>query len=264
MPLDAGITFTPPDAAHAADAGDAGADAGDAFVPSVGMPCASDDACPEEAPICLVDPGFRDGYCTQFCVDASVICPDGSQCTPISFMTKVCLAECDDTAAPPCRPGYGCGEGAPVAPVCAPGCDVDADCPDGLRCNPDDGGLGEGECYDAGAELGDPCIEPEQCNIDSWCIRERDRGYPGGTCTIFRCNEVEDTGCPGDAHCVFDFYRDPICLTRCVADTDCRAGYACLPDPTYPDRMRCTPSCDDAACLEPGATCDAMTGRCVT
>jgi len=260
---DTSISFMPPDAASDADAA---ADAADTAPPSVvGMACTVDEDCPAAAPICLVGDGFRDGHCTEFCAgDAADTCPAGSHCTPIGFMRDVCLAECDPRAERPCRQGYGCGPGGPVAAVCAPGCDVDDDCPEGLSCNPDDGGLHEGECFDPEAENFDPCTEPEDCPSDSWCIRERDRGYPGGACTIFRCNEIDDTGCPGDAHCVFDFYRDPICIDGCVVDADCRDGYACLPDETYPDRVRCTPACtDDAHCLEPGFSCDVMTSRCV-
>jgi len=38
----------------------------------------------------------------------------------------------------------------------------------------------------------------------------------------------------------------------------------CAPDETYPERVRCTPACqNDAECLESGARCDGDTGRCV-
>jgi hypothetical protein len=263
--MDTSITFEAPDASPDADAGaDAAGDADAAPPTTVGMHCAVDSDCPADVPICLVDEGFRDGHCTDYCEsDGDDTCPAGSHCAPIAFMTDVCLADCDPDAEDPCPLGFGCAEGAPAAAVCAPGCDVDADCPEGLACNPDDGGLVEGECYDPSAELGDPCTEPEQCPIDNWCIRERDRGYPGGTCTLFRCDEVDDTGCPDGFHCVFDFYRDPICLRGCDDDTDCRDGYACLPDDAFPERLRCTPACSsDAQCLEPALSCDEMAGRC--
>ena len=139
---DTGITFMPPDAA--ADAPDAEDSSPPVSTSAAGAPCASDDACPVEAPVCFLADGFRDKYCTQFCAESSDVCPDGSHCTPVAFMTDVCLADCDHRAPNPCRLGYGCGEGAPEASVCAPGCDVDEDCPSGLLCNPDDGGLAEG------------------------------------------------------------------------------------------------------------------------
>ncbi len=262
---DTAITYEAPDASPDAADRDAATDADAGSSSAVGMHCSADPECPAEAPICIVDDGFVDGHCTDYCdSEGARTCPAGSDCAPIAFMTDVCLVDCDPTALDPCPHGFGCGEGAPAAPVCAPGCDVDADCPAGLACNPDDGGMREGRCYDPSADVGAPCTEPEQCPIDNWCIRERDRGYPGGACTILRCDDAGDTGCPAGFHCVFDFYRDPICLRGCEIDDDCRDGYACLPDDTFPDRLRCTPRCNaDSQCLEPGFTCDVGTGRCV-
>ncbi|GAB5547438.1 MAG: hypothetical protein SangKO_071980 [Sandaracinaceae bacterium] len=251
---DAMITFETPD-------GGAAEDASRPPEPSVGDACEVDEDCPEDAPICLISEAYRGGYCTDICPEEGAnTCPAGSHCTPIDFRTRVCLLECDPRAEKECRPGYGCAEGGPDASVCAPGCDLDSDCPDGLLCNADDGTLGEGRCYDPDAALGDPCTEPEDCDADGWCVRERDRGWPGGACTIFRCNEVDDTGCEGDAHCVFHFYRDPICVDGCEADADCRSGYACRPDETYPDRNICMPSCQATDCA--GLTCNADTGFC--
>ena len=250
MPRDAG-----PDSGT--DAGPPPAHLGDACA------SASDADCPDEAPVCLDLDGFAGGYCTQFCVEgAGDECPAGSLCTAIGFMNAACLIECDPSLEKPCRQGYGCGEGAPAGPVCAPGCDVDADCPDGSLCNGDDGLLAEGRCYDPAAQVADPCTEPEQCDADAWCVRERDRGWPGGACTFFGCNETDDTGCPGDAHCIFHFYRDPICADGCASDADCRAGYSCLPDAMFTDRLWCQPRCtDDGQCLEPGFRC--VDGSCV-
>lgn len=250
---DAAITFEAPDAGPVEDASTPPE-------PAVGDACDADDVCPGAAPVCLGGEGWRDGYCTEYCEEGADTCPEGSRCTPIDHRTRVCLRECDTRVEKDCRPGYGCAEGGPDASVCEPGCDVDADCPDGLRCDPADGIRGEGQCYDPEAALGDPCVDPEDCTADGWCMRERDRGWPGGFCTLFRCNEVDDAGCPGDAHCVFHFYRDPICVDGCEVDADCRPGYACLPDETYPDRMICTPRCDASACTE--LTCSPDTGRC--
>lgn len=256
---DSGISFTPPDTA---------VEEMDTSTPpplSVGRPCTSNSECPEDASLCLTDEGFRDGVCTEFCMDdGATDCPEGSHCTSIGFMRWICLRECDHRLEKPCRPGYGCGERASAAPVCLPGCDIDADCPAGLLCHAEGNVSGEGGCYDPEAAISDPCTDPDDCNAGGWCIREIDRGWPGGACTIFRCDEDADTGCPGDAHCVFDFYRDSICVDGCTVDADCRDGYACLPDETYPDRRRCTPHCDDdAQCVVDSTHCDLDTGRCV-
>ncbi|MFK7985805.1 MAG: hypothetical protein AB8I08_07210 [Sandaracinaceae bacterium] len=249
---DGDIVFMPRDAAQPSDAGP---------LKTVGSACTEDSDCPAEAPVCLLEETFVQGYCTEFCLDGETdVCPSGSHCTAIRFMMSACLAGCDPSDSM-CREGYGCGEAADD-PVCAPGCDTDADCPEGLACNADDGQRGEGECFDPEASLGDPCVEPDACTEDGWCIRERDRGYPGGTCTIFRCDEETNTGCGDGMHCVFDFYADPICLPACDGPEDCRDGYTCAPDPTYPERVRCTPMCtSDADCLEPTLRC-GDDGRC--
>lgn len=267
---DSGITFTRPDSAaeptdgSVMDGAAADGDAGAPGVVSVGQTCALDSECPPGAPVCMNDDLFRDGHCTAFCMSDGIdTCPEGSHCTPYGFMTELCLADCDLREERPCRLGYGCGEAAPAAPVCAPGCDVAEDCPAGMGCDRAAGRLNAGRCYDPEAAIADPCEEPEDCNTDSWCIREIDRGWPGGACTVFDCDEEADTGCTGDAHCVFHFYRDPVCVDGCAVDSDCRPGYACLPDETYPDRLVCMPACaDDSVCLVPGASCDPETRRC--
>ncbi|MEM9191697.1 MAG: hypothetical protein AAGF12_21165 [Myxococcota bacterium] len=257
---DAEITFEAPEAG--VDGTDAQTDAPpDASLPTLGGPCATSADCGTGE--CFTGAEFPEGLCVEFCdPENATSCPDSARCTPLGFMINVCLPTCGREAS--CRPGYGCGELAPQGAVCAPGCEQNRDCPPGLHCNPADGVLGAGQCFDPNAAVGDRCEEPEDCPADAWCIRERDRGYPGGTCTLFRCDEDENSGCPGDGQCVFDFYRDSICLDGCAEDTDCRDGYACLPDETYPERLRCTPNCTEPAhCEDFRFRCDIETGRCV-
>lgn len=104
--------------------------------------------------------------------------------------------------------------------------------------------------------IGDKCTTSTDCSIqgDRLC----DATQPDGYCTIFNCEP--GTCPPGEAVCVgFDPELDPacgptinatktprfertFCMKTCQQDSDCRAGYKCVP-----------PESHDAQVVDPGA-----------
>jgi hypothetical protein len=90
-------------------------------------------------------------------------------------------------------------------------------------------------------QVGDSCKLSTDCSVsgDRLC----DTSQPDGYCTIFNC---EPDTCPGESICV-EFHpsssrlKRRFCLASCVANADCRPGYACThltvwPDAPTPDR----------------------------
>src|SRR5690606_3734964 len=130
-------------------------------------------------------------------------------------------------ATPPCPQGLGCSSGGRLPPVCLPGCDDDADCGEGLTCNPEAGFLGEGSCYDATAPLGRACAGDAECPTGAFCATEDETDYPGGACVATGCDATGNSGCPDDAQCLPQRFGSGICFDGCDADGDCRDGYEC-------------------------------------
>lgn len=239
--------------------GDAGADDAPDTGPEsdIGLPCRGDDDCNG---ICITD--FEGGYCSDFCSGGD--CPEGSTCAPIDDRgTNVCLANCDPDGDD-CRTGYGCatdgvGFGFPV--VCIPGCADDDDCDEGLACDPGGGFLGEGECINPDAELGDACEEDEDCGADSFCFEEGFSGFPGGACIGFGCDVSSNTGCPEGDECL-PGRRGGRCYGGCESAADCREGYDCLDDDDFPGRLTCQPACTSDDVCSGGRVCNEGFGIC--
>jgi hypothetical protein len=80
-------------------------------------------------------------------------------------------------------------------------------------------------------------------------------------CIRFGCDPFTDDGCAADQLCV-DAEWGPICLPRCGAAADCRAGYQCVSSPE-PDVRVCLPRCTDHAQCTDGRRCDFLTSRCI-
>jgi hypothetical protein len=233
-----------------ADTGGGGGDAGmstvDGSTPmstDIGQACGSDTDCTE---FCATEgEGFRDGYCTMFCSEDTP-CPDGSVCLQVSRDQSLCFAECDSAADErQCRAGYGCAVDVTLpAPVCIPGCTDDTDCDEGHVCNPERGG----SCYDPAADWGDGCAESTDCPDGAFCYAEAWRGWPGGMCMAFGCDDTDPAGggCPEGTACIPG--RRPgfgRCVVSCETAEDCRDGYGCEADETYPERMTCQPACEN-------------------
>ncbi len=261
---DATITFDAPPAPEAgADATpDSGPLPGDG---EVGAACTSGADC--EGNLCIGEgDGFPEGYCTSLCT-GGMACPDGSACVQVSRTDSVCFDVCDPAGAPKqCRPGYGCATSPYLPqPVCMPGCEVDADCGEGLRCDPTGGFGGAGQCYDPSAEVGQACTSERECPESGFCLGEGFAGWPGGSCiTSTDCDVEADTGCPGDAHCLPAPRGGTLCVDGCETDGDCRDGYTCqAPDESRPDRKICYPACSsDDQCTVEGYVCYRGEGTC--
>jgi hypothetical protein len=228
----------PPSLDAGSDAGvDSGSDAG--AVPSgVGQPCASDADCTGAAPTCLTESeaGLPGGYCSLDCLD-DFECPHDSDCVPIGTGPGWCFARCDRESKDACRTGYGCGPGDEEVSegLCYPGCEADADCAAGQRCEREGGFTGSGACYTVDAALGDPCALDSDCGMSQFCYV----AWPGGACVLPGC-DLATNDCPGDAVCIMPS-RFSFCVDGCTADGDCRPDYRCLAPPETPERTHCAP-----------------------
>ncbi len=254
---DAEISFTAPDATPedtGSPEGDGGTSTPDGAVMStdIGQSCSSDTDCSE---FCATErEGFRDGYCTAFC-NEDVACPDGSVCLQVSRSQALCFAECDSTAEErQCRAGYGCAVDISLpAPVCIPGCTDDTDCDEGRVCNPERGG----SCYDPEAEWGDGCGGSSDCPDGAFCFAERWRGWPGGMCMAFGCDESDASGgCPSGTVCIPGRHAGyGRCVAACETAEDCRDGYTCEAHADYPERLSCHPACETNSQCSDGRVC---------
>ncbi len=251
------------------------ASAGQCYDPSasVGGPCASEVDCPEEN-FCLGEGfgGAPGGLCIGVggCdVGSDSGCPSDAHCLPVGRRGEaVCFDGCETDAD--CRPGYRCeaGERYPDRTVCLPGCTEDAQCSiEGYVCY-----RADGTCrppFDP-AEYGTACSGRHGGCLGGTCLFEYDSGLPGSYCIYQGCDPTRPDamdGCPGEGVCWrAEMDADPMCMAPCDEDADCREGYACRAvDPTRDDRgMACLPACtSDAQCANDDFTCDTSSGRCI-
>lgn len=112
---------------------------------------------------------------------------------------------------------------------------------------------------DAGmGAVGSPCASNAECGG-----LKCDRAAPGGYCYA----DCTTAACPMGASCVGGGVDDDgspigkVCLKSCVAETDCRMGFACV---DYGAQGKaCAAKCtQDDDC--PGGSCDLATGICIT
>ena len=174
----------------------------------IGQACRSDRDCDE---LCIDD--FPGGYCSASSADGE--CPDGSTCTPVGRGTQICLADCDPNEEDPCRLGYGCASDFNFPDVCIPGCSLDDDCAEGLKCDPQGGFASEGTCFNPEAEYGDACSDDVDCPSGGFCLGENFGGWPQGACIGFGCDVATNTGCMGDAQCIPSRRSDGLCIDGC-------------------------------------------------
>ncbi len=143
--------------------------------------------------------------------------------------------------------------------VCVPGCDADADCPTGSRCDLNGRCLealplcsadfecpagnycdGDGACVAA-------CADDVDCASDEICSAR-------GRCELARA-------CLSDAVCAAGSFcgGDGVCTSGCALDADCQAGESCSASGRC---LGATPTCGASADCATGSYCDAA-GACV-
>ena len=229
----------------------------------IGTPCTADTDC-DATDYCVTE--LEGGLCTRDC-STDEDCGTGSSCIVVDPRSgaAICLASCEVGETPRrCRQGYGCASGIGTTPVCLPGCIDDSDCSSGLTCDPSGGAAGEGACFTPGAEVGDACTAETDCPSGAFC-----RGsWPGGACVYFGCDYQTDD-CPAGSTCVASGGRfGALCAAECTSNADCREGYRCSPDVTFPDRRFCNPILDPSrlgqACSGGGGGMSCTGGQCLS
>jgi len=230
----------------------------------VGDACTTDPECGPEG-ICLdVDGLTRGGYCSAAC-GTDLPCEEGSTCLNFGGGQAFCFLDCDpESTERSCeRVGYGCGTNFMVlpTPVCVAGCADDADCGDGLSCDPTAGFAGAGACFDPGSMVGDPCTDTAECPSGGACVSENGSGWPSGSC-VTGCDFATNAGCEGGA-CIAQTFGGGLCTVSCSTSADCRDGYACTSVNDAPGRMYCAPGCAVTAdCASAGNVCNSGVGTC--
>jgi hypothetical protein len=197
------------------------------------MACDSDRECPE---------GFT---CEIMCVGGGVTCdPDDPNCAPDDTCdptTGECHEECFGRCVPRPEPGCQSDADCPQGYVClmecsAPGCDpASGACPD--ECDPTTGecpSFCEGRCVPEaiGCQSDTDCPEGFVCEMSCW---DCDPNFPD--CI---------GGCEG--HCV------PQPMPECDENTHCPPGYECV--------MECWQAGCDPETGECPPDCDPATGQC--
>lgn len=244
-----------PDGAPLPDGGLPDGEVPDGEVPfegEAGEACETDEDC--GGLLCLDGPAGAD-RCSFFCTP-EIACPDGVCFEPgPDARVGFCVAGCADG----CPEGTECiADPATGEEICRESCATDAECPGDSVCVVE-GPVGR--CRTPAAAVGGPCEGSSECGGGpTSCVREEDRGFPGGLCLQFGCG-MPFISCPGGAACVrFERFGE-ICLASCDADTGCRAGYACR-EAAEGNRV-CVPSCSSSAQCNDGRICDVLSGLCV-
>lgn len=254
--------------------------------------CEEDSQCPGEGAVCRPSSdGWPGGFCTVPCEDRTpcdargvyhhCVVPEGET---QGFCERRCLNGIDCG-----RDAYTCeGELPPSGGVCISVCSADEQCGAGTSCDLYTGRCVEGAPPTAGGITGEACAESDDCRSGA-CVAEASEtgvptGWVGGSCTgncvlpsgfnssSFYNGEALPAGtCPGAAVClpVAQQARGDLgrCYAACVADSDCRPGYACLRDialggggvSSYSNGACVPDNCEVAGCPA-GYDCVTVTG----
>ncbi len=192
-----------------------------------GAPCTADGDCASND--CLLeDPdGWAGGFCSETCA-AHSDCAAGTMCVLLTAdaIDGTCLPGCQPGT---CREGYDCF-GFTDFPddfgTCLPACRSDLECPVGGVCNDWSGYC---EPIGNGAGVGEACATNADCESEL-CLTEGTDGWTDGYC-YSSCNLLDGALCPNNAACVDLSDGGGVevgyCLTDCIDDFDCRAGYIC-------------------------------------
>lgn len=212
----------------------------------VGQPCFSNNECVanNNDPVCLdKGQGFPGGYCSEWCDLVNQDCPGDAVCADLGLsINGVCLDGC--TMDSDCSAGYACVDKGYPSKVCmlAPEADcsnyLDEDLDQRIDCEDSDC-QGTMACTGGAKLAGQPCTDHAECYAvggDPLCLSQPQYGYPDGYCSEY-CYFMDDCG-PGALCTNFFFFPSGAgtCMRTCVADAQCRPGYACL-DVGYPQKI---------------------------
>lgn len=187
-------------------------------------------------PLCLQDPQWPGGYCSEFCDTASP-CATGALCYDMGISQHgVCLDACNTNAD--CRAGYDCVEKGLSSKVCfVPnewkcGDFKDNDNDNFIDCEDADKCQTLPACLTGPNPVGTTCSLSNECQAtgnDPVCLLEPDfNTFDDGYCSEF-CN-LTTNDCTGGGFCS-DFLNLPsgngVCLDPCTTPGDCRPSYGC-------------------------------------
>jgi len=204
--------------------------------------CTDDTICGTDA-LCMKENGAQTGHCNPKC-QRNEDCPPDHTCDPNTSMCKPpepvsCASDgdcatdhyCDQTDNQ-CKPkqptctensqcpstNYGCDL---TDNKCWPKCDVPADCPAGLSCNPNTN-LCVWYCDPNGSN---------QCDTNTVCIPVDTTYSPTGGYCLKKCDPAfTDPGCKmgsdnwGEACITLGQNAINVCVRRCKSDSECRPG----------------------------------------
>jgi hypothetical protein len=205
---------------------------------AVGEQCFGNYECMANAndPVCLTtSQGFLDGYCSEWCDLVGQDCPGDAVCADLGLsFSGVCLDGCLTDAD--CRPNYACVDKGYSSKVCmlSPETDcsnyADEDLDSRIDCEDSDC-QGTPACTGGSKAVGQPCTDHAECYAvggDPLCLSGLQYGFPDGYCSEF-CYFMNDCG-PGALCSTWFFFPSGAgtCMDTCVADAQCRPGYACL------------------------------------
>ena len=233
-----------------------------ANVTQVGRPCFNDPECGSNVGYCkrpFVSGNttfWRDGHCTQSCAPGQPPCPAGSLCTQVGEPSPICLQSCRVGFAD-CRQGYTCASTVNGG-VCAPRCEVNADCcPTGQACNYACRTC-DGLCVEVNSQTqpGDVCDTDATCGFGQTCVN-LDRRSPVRLCTSGCGTGCES--CPSGSQChpVPSAGGQFFCLRACTGSNTCPAGLQCA---NLPTGRGCLPPCQLDQDCPVGTTCN--NGEC--
>jgi hypothetical protein len=187
-------------------------------------------------PVCLQDPQWPGGYCSEFC-DPSSPCAAGALCYDLGISKHgVCLDACVTNAD--CRLGYDCVDKGLSSKVCfVPNewkCgdfkdndnDTLIDCEDPDKCQT------LPACLTGPNPVGTTCSLANECQAtgkDPLCLENQTfNTFNDGYCSEFCSLTTND--CTGGGYCS-DFLGlasgNGVCLDPCVTPGDCRPNYGC-------------------------------------
>jgi hypothetical protein len=189
-------------------------------------------------PLCLQDPLWPGGYCSEFC-DPSSPCAAGALCFDLGLsLHGVCLDTC--VTATDCRPGYDCVDKGLSQKVCyVPsewkcGDFVDNDNDSLIDCEDADKCQTLPACLTGPNPVGTTCSLANECQAvgkDPLCLLNQNfTNWSDGYCSEF-CN-LTTNDCPNGGYCSDALSLasgNGVCLDSCTTGFDCRPNYDCAP-----------------------------------